>query len=291
MKINQQFILAILLISTIACGLTGVPANRPVDSLPVSATAPMDGSIPTFMPVPSFTPIPTLTPAVPTAPPATPILSQLLSMQSIPFSESGVAPVYTVTARIPNLQGSVDPRVANFNAYLDQIVHEEIGHFKTDVLASALNPPITGGSSFDLQFAVIGQRADIWSIKFDISYYSDGAAHPGHYSRTLNYDLQNGRELTLNELFIAGTNYLLVISDECRVQLAARDIAFEMSAAGADPLAENYQRWNLSNDGLIITFDEYQVAAYAAGPQIVTVPFSSLQTVLNLQSAIRLFAQ
>ena len=162
------------------------------------------------------------------------MLSQLLHVISIPFNESGNAPVYTITAQIPSLEGSGDPRVSNINTLLNQIVHDEINQFKTDVLAFASNPPIAAGSSFDLQYTVLGQRGDIWSFKFDISYYADGAAHPGHSSRTLNFDLQNSRELTLNELFLAGSNYLQVVSDYCKAQLSARDIGFDMFSGGAE---------------------------------------------------------
>ncbi len=252
--------------------------------LPVSATAP---SI-----IPTFTLIPSLTPDAPTAPPPTPMLSQLLNVQSTPFSESGNAPVYTITAQIPTLLGSSDSRVTTFNARLNQIAQDEIGHFKNDVLSSASNPPIAAGSSFDLQYSVIGQRADIWSIKFDNSFYADGAAHPAHYSTTINYDLSNGREITLDEIFLSNSNYLQVISDACKAQLSTRDIGFDQGfSQGADPLPENYQHWNISNEGLVITFDEYQVAPYAAGPQIVVIPFSALQGIVNPQSALAFFVQ
>jgi len=219
------------------------------------------------------------------------MLSQTVSIQSTPFSESGETPLYKITAQIPTLQGSSDARVVTLNERLNQIVQNEIEQFKSGVLSTASNPPIMAGSSFDLKYDVIGQRGDIWSIKFDISYYADGAAHPGHYSTTLNYDLSNGREITLDELFLSNSNYLQVISDTCKAELSTRDIGFDMFASGADPLAENYQRWNISNDGLVITFDEYQVAPYAAGPQIVTIPFSALQSIINPQSVVGWFTQ
>ena len=212
-------------------------------------------------------------------------------MQSTPFSESGNAPVYTINAQIPILQGSGDSRVTTFNTRLNQIAQDEINQFKNDVLSFASDPPISAGSSFDLQYSVIGQRADIWSIKFDISIYADGAAHPAHYSTTMNYDLSNGREISLDELFLSSSNYLQVISDICKAQLTARDIAFDGIQTGADPLPENYQRWNISNEGLVITFDEYQVAAYAAGPQVVVIPFPALKGIVNPQSALGSFAQ
>ena len=285
MKTNNLFLLIVLLIITLACSVSGVGVTESPASLPISATAPASTAVPTF------TQIPSLTPAAPTNPPPTPVLSQTVSMQSTPFNESSAAPVYTITAQIPTLQGSSDSRVATFNALLNQIVQDQIDQFRSDTLAFASNPPIAAGSSLDMQYSVVGQRGDVWSIKFDISYYADGAAHPGHSSITLNYDLSNGSEIHLDQLFFPGSPYLQVISDNCKTQLAARDIAFDMFSSGADPLPENYQRWNISNEGLIITFDEYQVAAYASGPQIVTIPFSELQGTINPQSAVGLFVQ
>ncbi|MBK8417989.1 RsiV family protein [Candidatus Villigracilis saccharophilus] len=285
MKTKNLFLLVVLLMSALACSLSGVtPDNPPVD-LPISATAPAVNIEATF------TLIPTLTPSAPTLPPPTPMLSQTVSVQSSPFSETGIAPVYTITAQITTLQGSSDPRVTNFNTLIEQIIQDEIDQFKNDVLAFASNPPIGAGSSFDLQYSIIGQRADIWSIKLEIYVFSDGAAHPNGYSRTLNYDLSSGREITLDELFLSGSNYLQALSDLCKAQLSTRDIGFEMFSAGADPLAENYQRWNISDQGLVITFDAYQVAAYAAGPQLVVIPFSELQSIINPQGALAVFSQ
>ena len=285
MKTKNLILIIVLLVATLACSLAGNPVVQPPDNPPISATAP--GVVITA----TFTPIPTLTPAAATLPPPTPMLSQTVTMQATPFSETGDAPIYTITAQIPTLQGSSDPRVTNFNMLIEQIIQDEIDQFKTDVLAFASNPPIAAGSSFDLQYSIIGQRADIWSIKFEIYVYSDGAAHPNGYSRTLNYDLSNGREITLDELFLSGSNYLQTLSDFCKTQLSARDIGFEMFSAGADPLAENYQRWNISDQGLVITFDTYQVAAYAAGPQLVVIPFSELQSIINPQGALAVFSQ
>ncbi|MFO7584726.1 MAG: DUF3298 domain-containing protein, partial [Anaerolineales bacterium] len=48
-------------------------------------------------------------------------------------------------------------------------------------------------------------------------------------------------------------------------------------SGGAEPLPENYRNWNLTYEGLLITFDEYQVAPYAAGMQQVLVPFDVLE--------------
>ena len=75
----------------------------------------------------------------------------------------------------------------------------------------------------------------------------------------------------------------------CKEQLNLRDIAY--SEAGADPILENYRNWNITADGLLISFDPYQVAAYAAGPQTVLVPYGELQLVIDPHSPLAGFVE
>lgn len=277
---KKLFPLFVLLIAALACSSSNVTVSAPTMTQDSPAS-----------PQATFTAIPTFTQAAPTIPPPTPRFSEVLTVQDMTFNDSLESPPFTSSINIPVLQGSNDPRVAAFNELLYRTAQNEADQFKNDVLAYASVPPMTGGSSFDLRYFVIGQRGDVWSIKYDISFYSDGAAHPGHYSITINYDLANGRQIALNDLFMPGSNYLQVISDFCKTELAARDIAFDMFSSGADPLPDNYQHWNLSDGGLIITFDEYQVAPYAAGPQTVVIPFSVLQGVINSDGVLLPFVQ
>lgn len=284
MKNKPAVFLSLLLTAILACGIGNAPTSEPPTAVVVTEAALTQ---PQANP-PTFTPIPTLTPEAPTVPAA---LSPGLAIQASALEEAGENPPYDITAQIPALQGSNDPRVQTFNALLNQIVQNQVDSFRSDVLAFAPNPPLTGGSSLDIQYSLVGQRGDIWSLKFDISFYSDGAAHPGHSSVTVNYDLASGREIYLDQLFFPGSPYLQVVSDYCKAELAARDIGFDGFSGGADPLPENFQRWNLSNEGLIVVFDEYQVAPYAAGPQVVTIPFAALQSVANPDGVLALFAQ
>ncbi|GAB4399983.1 MAG: hypothetical protein OHK003_25100 [Anaerolineales bacterium] len=240
-------------------------------------------------PVSTSTPVPSSTPEAPTASAA---ISLGLTMQSSPVEEAGNEPPYTIKAQVPFLQGSDDARVQNFNTYLKQIVQNEIDSFKTGTLAYATTPPIVNGSALEIQYSLLGQRGDVWSIQYLIYFYSDGAAHPGHYSISVNYDLANGHAVTLDELFLPGSDYLTTLSEICKNDILTRNPGFESFISGADPLPENYTRWNLSDEGfLVITFDEYQVAPYAAGAQTVNIPISQLQSIANPNGVLPLFEQ
>jgi hypothetical protein len=137
-----------------------------------------------------------------------------------------------------------------------------------------------------VKYGLLQQTGSLASIKFDFSVYISGAAHPYLYSRTANYHFDQRRSLSLEDLFLSGANYLEIISKYCIVQLSQRDIGFDEVSTGAAPTPENYRNWNLTSQGLLITFDTYQVAPGAAGPQMVIVPLSELQAVINSQGPL-----
>jgi hypothetical protein len=228
------------------------------------------------------------TPTTPTILPTQSAISQSLTLSFTEINETGVSPLYTLIAQVPALTGSNDPRVLQFNQQMEVLVQQEVDSFKQS-LTDAPNPPIAMGSSFDLKYFLISPWGDILSLKFVIDSYYDGAAHPGQYSRTFTFDLATGYQVNLDQLFQPGTNYLQELSDYCKNDLTGRDIAFDASNTGADPLPDNYRNWNISADGLVITFDAYQVAAYAAGPQIVTIPYAVLTGIIDPQGPLANF--
>lgn len=231
-------------------------------------------------------------PTAPTAegvvlPPTLPPLVEPLELKYSSVKEESQTPIYTITADIPYLDPSTHPAVQAFNTALKAMADAEIAAFKGS-MAEMPETPISAGSSLDIKYASIGQKGNIWSLQYNVIGYADGAAHPYHYTLTFNYDLQNIKQLTLDDIFVPGSNYLQVLSDISKAELTTRDIGFDAGfQQGAEPTAQNYRNWNLSNEGfLVITFDEGQVAAYAAGPQVITIPFSSLSAVLNAQGPV-----
>jgi len=229
-------------------------------------------------------PTPTVPPPTPLPPTATPIpLSQQVILASVPFVETNSGsnfPQYTITASTPQLTGSDDPRVQTFNQRLSDLVQKEGDGWRQDFQQLPITP-LSNGSSLQTTYTLISQIGDLWSFKFDFSFYADTAAHPGLYSITLNYDLGQGRELALGDLFLPDSNYLEVVANYCFTELRKQPYSDSFFLDGANPTLENYRNWNITPDGLMITFDTYQVAPGAAGPQIVIVPYDQLQAVVD----------
>jgi hypothetical protein len=224
---------------------------------------------------------PSLAPTNTVPPTNTPVpLIHSVTLVSVASQETSQKPAYTLKAQTPQLQGSSDPRVVQFNNEMTQITQEEIARFKDNARVAVIIPG-AGGSGYDQQYKVYGPVGNLIGIKFDINIYISGAAHPVTHSRTLTYDLEAGHDVALADLFLANSHYLDLIAAYCSAELQKRPIAFDPSVSGVQPTADNYVNWNVTADGLVITFDEYQVAAYAAGPQEVVVPYSELTTAID----------
>jgi len=231
-------------------------------------------------------PTPTIEPptAVPTS---TDIpLSGQVTLVSQPYIETSQDPAYTMTAQIPQLSGSDDPRVGAFNQMLNEMVQKEIDVFRTEFTRGPFFD-VSVASSLEVSYELVSQYDDIWSIKFYYLFYNNGAAHPGDFSHTVNYDLNAGRELALEDLFLPGSNYLETISNYCITELSKQPFFDGSFSTGADPTTDNYRNWNIAPEGLVITFDTYQVAPGAAGPQVVAIPFEQINLIIDPQGPLK----
>ena len=253
-KILVGFISSILLAAVLACGST---PTAPV------ATATM-----------------TLPPTQPAQPTQTPIpLYEVVTMSSTSRVETSLtpAPVYTLKAQIPVLQGSSDARVTNFNDEMSLLTQEEIAKFK-DNASEVRVPTGSTGSSYEQQYTLLSPPGNLISLQFQIKIYIYQTSRPRVHTRTVNYDLETGKDVTIDQLFLAGSDYLTRISNYCVTQLKGRPIDFASYFNGAQPNLQNYGNWNITPEGFQITFAEGQVAATQ---QQVVVPYAELQAVID----------
>ena len=258
---NHYLAICILSICLAACGGSPTPAVTPTIS-------PIPTVIPTIHPTPT-----TMTPSSP--------LYQSVSL-SYWVKNDG-----RITAQVPALTGSLDPRVLKFNHEMSALVDEVIRLATSDWGGKhAPVDPNLPESFLDVRFELLSPPGSIFSLKFEITSYAKGAAHPFDYTRTATYDLEKGEDVTLDSLFLPGVDFLGPISATCLAKLQASEIGPVLSVEDAQPTAENYRNWNITADGLLITFDEYQVAPYAAGPQTVMVPYSELQSIIDPQGPL-----
>src|SRR5215207_8215801 len=223
--------------------------------------------------------------------------AELVSKQ---IKESNKKLMYEISAQYPQLTGGNNPNFEKFNQAARVSVTKKVAGFKKDLApqeGEESPPQGSMGSNLSVGYTVGLAQDDLVSIKFDVGNYFQGAAHPNSYSEVLNFDLKNGKQLKLSDLFKPGAKYLQAISAYCigelKKQMKAPDgtVDNESIQSGAAPTAKNYQSWNITQRGLGINFDAYQVGPYAAGPQFVLVPYSNLKDLINPDSPIAQFAR
>jgi peptidoglycan-N-acetylglucosamine deacetylase len=214
---------------------------------------------------------------------------QQVAVSTVEIDDAGTSPDYVITARVPAFPNEGDRRAEAFGAELLEFVRGLTDQFKQEV-AKTPHPPVKAASRLDVKFVVVSPPGHVLSLKFETEGYLAGAAHPYHSVRTFTYDLEEGKDVALPDLFGLGRDYLGPISRYCAAQLSTRNIGFGAFSQGADPMPENYRNWNITAGGLLITFDEAQVAPYAAGPQVVTVPYEFLSDVIDTKGPLAILA-
>lgn len=213
-------------------------------------------------------------------------LSDGFTIASAVSSEHYNDPKLYVQVSQPQLGGGEGADAAQkaetFNAAVEQIVKSAIYDFRDELIGeAATSTPIPEIADFE-SFALMGfytfyTRDQLVSIRFEIATYAAGAAHPLTVYRSLTFDLVSGKVVELADLFKPDSAYLQFISDYATADLKAHDLL--MFPEGALPTADNYAVWNLASSGVMITFNVYQVMPYAAGPQIVTIPYEELTAI------------
>jgi Protein of unknown function (DUF3298)/Deacetylase PdaC len=200
---------------------------------------------------------------------------------------------YSVDAEYPEIQG--DSRFDKFNQEARAMISKDVAAFKTAETAEETEeselPEETQTSTLDISYQIRLATENLISVEFHEGQYSRGAAHGNSYTAVLNYDVKNGRRIALADLFNPKSNYLSTIaaysSKELKDKLRKDNMLDDdMVKSGTEARADNYQAWTITRKGLWITFDPYQVAAYAAGPQHVLVPYSALKDIIKTDGPV-----
>lgn len=218
-----------------------------------------------------------------------------VELASKQIKESNKKLMYEISVNYPQITGGNNPNFEKFNQLARAVATKEVGGFKKEMQPEAADeeprPEGSMGSDLSIGYEVALAQDDLVSIKFDIGSYYQGAVHPNSYSVVLNYDLKNGKQLKLADLFKPGSKYLQAIATFCIADLKkqAKGLLDEDIQNGAGASAKNYQSWTITKRGFGIDFDSYQVGPYAAGPQYVLVPYSALKDLINPDSAIGQF--
>lgn len=192
-----------------------------------------------------------------------------------------------IFATYPEISGVDSAASEKFNSTVKKIVTQSVDAYKKQLAdftdEDIKNMPEAMSLESQIGYEVVSANNDFLSLIFS-DYEFLGGAHGMTNYTTLNYDLKNNREIALADVFQPNVNYLKTISEYSIADFKKRigDLSDdEWISKGAAADAENFSNWNLTKKGLMFTFESYQVASYAAGPQTVIFPYEKLKDILR----------
>lgn len=108
-----------------------------------------------------------------------------------------------------------------------------------------------GKTGLNITYSIPYQSTNALSVRFNISIYHRGAAHPSNAVKVLNF-IKN-QPVQLSDLFVPGSDYLQPIADLAKKEITAKKISDEnWIKEGTKPIQENYSIWHFTKKGLLL---------------------------------------
>lgn len=145
-------------------------------------------------------------------------------------------------------------------------------------------PDFPAGYELERNVEVLYSNDKLVCVKFN-EYSFLGGAHPNSVMLYTNIELQTGRTIKLDELFIAG------YKDELN-KIAEKHFRKERELKAGENL-ENAGFWFKENkfsvnenfaitkSGLSFFFNDYEITSHAAGPTFIEIPFTELASIVK----------
>lgn len=175
-----------------------------------------------------------------------------------------------------------------FNEQVGLILKEEIDYFKQKVneqqehQKTVEKSKIRNRLTIDFTSAVVSlEDRPIISVRFIIQGYITGLKNPLRRHRVLNYDIDEGNRIQLANLFYPDADYLNVLAAFTNNILAKKLRGDPMVIRDVAATEAAFENWNITPEGIRITFDEDTVAPRDFGSQKILVPYSALKSILD----------
>ena len=219
-----------------------------------------------------------------------------IKVENKEFNEKNDELRYEIKVNYPQLKGmSNEDAQVKINSYIEYFITQSIKDSKNEMKDWQIPDELDFNSSFEFNYGVDNLNNDVFSIRIENFSYYAGAAHPSTYISSMNFNLTNGEYINFSELFRSDSDYLQYISDFCIFDLKRsgreNEIEFddEWLNTGAGPIEENFKSYNITEKGLIITFNDYQVGPYVIGQQEVLIPYEKITNIVNLDGLLKPF--
>ncbi len=196
---------------------------------------------------------------------------------------------YEISVECPQIKNARGRAEKRFNSWLRRKVLGDAAHFRRLARADARrarkgkHPPPTEG--LEISYIVYYSDSRLISLRLTHRVMEPGQMHPINYYETINYDLLTARGLRPRDVF--RPSYLSRLAAYCRTELTRQfgdSYKGPLLAEGTKPKRENFADWNIVPDGILISFEDYQVGPHSMGQPELIVPYSALSDALQTKA-------
>lgn len=196
---------------------------------------------------------------------ATPVTAEVASATGL---GDDAPPAILRDIRFPRIDGQQTPAIQRFNELVAQSPQFRLEDATNEVV--------------DYRIAYAGP--ELISVRFDMANDTLGAAHGNNTSKAVTVLMTEGRALTANDVFRAGTGW-----ERFLTQRAVGEISRQYREDGFVPPERDVQEsatkphlWLITEQGLTLLFPPYSFGApYVMGGTEVSIPWADLRPYLN----------
>ena len=117
---------------------------------------------------------------------------------------------------------------------------------------------------------------ELFSVRDVVRRLMPGASAVEEEIRTETFDLETGRPITVAELFDPMTDWVAAVSVEAISRLAREPWTDERRVVGASSESGNFERFNLTHGGLVLSFAPGSIGGHGSNTVSITIPYRSL---------------
>lgn len=123
-------------------------------------------------------------------------------------------------------------------------------------------------------YKIAYNKNNILSIPLTM-YEFTGGAHGLTNIKSFNYDLVKEKELKLEDLFKANSNYKEVINNHIKEEISKQPENYFQGQYGFSSIKDN-QDFYISDEGIVIYFSLYDIAPYSSGIPMFTITWDEI---------------
>jgi LysM repeat protein len=194
----------------------------------------------------------------------------------------GAPGLVEVVVRWPRIDGTDEaPRV---NGRILGLIQGALAGFLDDAISAverngyACREALDGRCMWIMhEYEVLLSTDDVFSVRNTTRRLLPGTAAESSEVLTETFDLVDGRPFTIDVLFDEEADWVRAVSGEAIRRLEQEPWVDERRLVGAGPDAVNFERFNLTHGGLVLSFAPFTVGGSGASTVSITIPYRALE--------------